>query len=86
MPSNTALSNFFFNLFFSPKVAEFIRTREIISEIDLVEVSAAMSSVSCSGLLMGLQNTRFCINLKPSGKGRIFTTAVHCNQLTAVNI
>jgi hypothetical protein len=52
-------------------VAEFIRTREIICEVDLVELSSAISSVSCTGLMMGLQNTRFCTNLKPTNSGKL---------------
>ncbi|XP_052074223.1 protein KIAA0100-like isoform X2 [Mytilus californianus] len=50
----------------SPMVVQFLKTREITAEIDFVEVSAAISSVSCSGLLMGLQTTRFFTSLKPT--------------------
>ncbi|VDI37617.1 Hypothetical predicted protein [Mytilus galloprovincialis] len=44
----------------------YLKTREISAEIDVVEVSAAISSVSNSGLLMGLQTARFFTSLKPT--------------------
>ncbi|VDI39950.1 Hypothetical predicted protein [Mytilus galloprovincialis] len=50
----------------SPMVVQYLKTKEISAEIDVVEVSAAISSVSNSGLLMGLQTARFFTSLKPT--------------------